>query len=77
MPITETVKLLKQKRKQFNLSQSLVSRLLKIPQVSLYRWEKGTNAPSPYYLREIRKLLKTIDEIQNDRLVEKIGETLK
>ncbi len=64
MSLLKAVELLAQKRKCLGLSRSLVSRLLKVPETTLWRWENGVHKPSIYYRDKIRKLLGIIEEIQ-------------
>ena len=58
---------LKKKRTNLCLSRAQISRLLRIPENSLFRWEAGICQPSVYYLAQIRTLLGVIEEIENER----------
>lgn len=51
-------------RKREKISRSLCSKLLKIPETTFFRWSCGLHQPSPYYKREIQKLLAAIKKIK-------------
>lgn len=66
MSIPNAVRLLAVKRKRLGLSRSLISRLLKIPEATLWRWENGVHQPSVYYSAQIQKLIRVIEKIERD-----------
>ena len=55
---------IKKLRKQYGLSQNMLSRLLSAHPQTVYRWEKGTHQPSPAYKRE---LIRLVDELQEEQ----------
>jgi DNA-binding transcriptional regulator YiaG len=50
-------------RKKLGISRAAMSRLLKCPEVTLRRWEKGTCRPSPQYRDKIKRLLKALNSV--------------
>ena len=66
MPVPESIEQLKRKRNQFNLSRSLIARHLKVPEVTVYRWESGICKPSPVYQERIETWLRIIKEIEQE-----------
>jgi len=62
---------LRETRKKFSLSRSLISRFLKCPEINIWRWENSISDPSPVYQAKISQLLKVIDELKKDIINEK------
>ncbi len=65
-PRQDAIKILTKRRKALSLSVSTISRLLRIPENTLRRWESGESNPSIYYQNEIKKLLSVIEELQKE-----------
>jgi len=66
MTVDPVVKELEARRKKLRISRALCAKLIKVPELSFFRWSCGLHQPSPYYKREIEKLLKFIKEIEQN-----------
>jgi len=66
-----TVKKLYETRRKFELPRSIISRFLKVPETTIWRWENSISEPSPNNLLAINKLVDAISELQKDILNEK------
>lgn len=63
MPASNPIEALKIKRQELGLSQAMISRLLRVSENTIRRWELGA-MPRPVYQQRIQELLDALRTIE-------------